>query len=150
MKYIRRDCEFKNISAIPINTEQCISFDVDRFRFLHSLQFLQPSLDSLVENIKTDDCKNFRNVPKHFKNDIDKIDVLTCKGVYPCNFVDNFSEFGTPLEDLTIDDFYDKLNDKAIDTPCPSARSPASAHSPATLPAPSCPAPRVASAPPRV
>lgn len=62
MKHIRRDCEFKNISAIPINTEQCISFDVDRFRFLHSLQFLQPSLDSLVENIKTDDCKNFRNV----------------------------------------------------------------------------------------
>jgi len=46
-----------NISVIPSNTEQFIAFQLGKLRFLDSLQFLNASLDKLVNTLPADAFK---------------------------------------------------------------------------------------------
>ena len=50
--------EFKRISCIPNNEEKSISFSLDRLRLIDSIQFMNASLESLVENLKKQDQIN--------------------------------------------------------------------------------------------
>ena len=56
------------ITCIPQNIEKYISFSVDHLRFIDSFQFLNTSLDSLVENLKSDK-DNIDWKFKHFFSD---------------------------------------------------------------------------------
>ena len=77
-------------------------------RFIDSFKFMALSLEKLVGNL--DEEKDFLNTKQEFKG---KYKYFTRKGVYPYDYVDDFSK----LEEKQlppIGEFYSKLNDKDI------------------------------------
>ena len=132
-------CQEKQISCIPNNEEQYISFSktikVDEYydkkdkevkpimyeiRFVDSFAILSGSLDSLVSNVRAQNTdittlrSLFVNTSEAFPNDDDFLK-MTEKGVYPYEYIDDFSklfEYQLPKKK----EFYSKLNDSNIST----------------------------------
>lgn len=80
-----------------------------RMRFLDSIRFLNSSLDTLSQNLTSDQCVEIK---KHFGNDL-KFEIMKQKGVFPYSYVDSFDR----LEEKrlpTYEDFYDKLRGEHI------------------------------------
>jgi len=94
------------INVIPSNTEKFIAFQIGKLRFLDSLQFLNASLDSLVNTLPPDAfiLISSRNT----------VLVRTWrKGVYPYNYMtDNskFQETQLPSKEM----FYNTLNETHV------------------------------------
>jgi hypothetical protein len=116
--------ECKNIDVIAANSEKYISFSFDRAQFKDSLAFIKESLDTLSKNMKYDGNgnkidgwqNNFKNVTSfntYVENDED-LDLLTCKGVYPYEYMDCFNKFAETEKLPTKDKFYDSLHNKLI------------------------------------
>ena len=85
--------------------EKLISFSWGQFRFVDSFAFLSASLDKLVSNTPKEDLIITKEMP-HF-------DLLTRKGVYPYEYMDDFSRF----KERTLPDkdkFYSRLLDEDI------------------------------------
>ena len=126
-----------DIRCIPNNEEKYISFTkkivvgcyIDKdgkeheikhdIRFADSFKFMASSLDALVKNLERDKkietkkgiWKDFRNVSKDLLRE--KLTLLSKKGVYPYDFMDNinkFKETNLPPKEK----FYSKLNDENI------------------------------------
>ena len=91
-----------------------INFEI---RFIDSYKFLKSSLEQLVKNLKKkkeneddDEDEYFYSIKQDFKNNID---LVTKKGVYPYDYVSDFSvlaETQLPPKEA----FYSKLDDKDI------------------------------------
>ena len=98
-----------NINAIPNNMEKYMAFMLgNHLTFIDSFQFMSSSLDKLASNLPKDDLI-YRS--KAFKGK--RLDLLSKKGVYPCDFMDSFEKFN--IRELpTKDQFYSILNDKHI------------------------------------
>jgi len=74
------------ITVIPSNTEKFVAFQIDKLRFLGSLQFLNASLDKLVSTLSADAFKytsKFSPSPQLSRH----------KGVYPYKYVTDPSKF---------------------------------------------------------
>ena len=86
---------FGKCEIIPQNIEKFITFKLDSIQVLDSYQFLSESLDTLVNNLKQSNydfpitCKLFE---KYNLNE-EKKDLLFKKGIYPYEWMDNFSKF---------------------------------------------------------
>ena len=79
-----------SIDVIPCGLEKYMAFIVNRWLvFVDSMQFMNRSLDKLVENL-TDD--NFKCLSREFGND-EQLELVKCKGVYPYEWVDRFDKF---------------------------------------------------------
>lgn len=74
----------KRLSCIPNNMERYISFSLGNLRFIDSLQFLNTSLDTLVDNMSKDGTHKFQHLKRHFS----EIDLLVRKGVFPYDYWD--------------------------------------------------------------
>ena len=114
------------IKCIPNNEEKYISFSknitIGKFtnkegkevemkhdlRFIDSFKFMTSSLDGLVKNLSLDKLKVTK---KGF--DEDKIELLSRKGVYPYDWMDNLTKFNE-TELPPKEAFYSKLNDANI------------------------------------
>ena len=73
------------LSAIVQNMEKLISFSWGQFRFLDSLQFLNASLDKLVNSTPRDAFRLTSALPHH--------ELLMQKGVYPYEYMDSLGRF---------------------------------------------------------
>ena len=93
------------ISGIVQNMEKLISFSWGQYRFLDSLQFLNASLDKLVNSTPRDAFRLTSALPHH--------ELLVRKGVYPYEHMDDFSRFDEtclPPQEA----FYSSLSDEGI------------------------------------
>ncbi|GBO19490.1 hypothetical protein AVEN_201204-1 [Araneus ventricosus] len=77
----------RRINCIPQNTEKFISFSLGSLRFIDSLQFLNASLEKLVQNLQ--------NQQLHLSNTFSntKAEFMRRKGCYPYDYFDSFSKF---------------------------------------------------------
>ena len=73
------------LSAIVQNMEKLISFSWGQFRFVDSLQFLNASLDKLVNSTPRDALRLTSALPHH--------ELLMQKGVYPYEYMDSLDRF---------------------------------------------------------
>ena len=95
-----------NINAIPNNMEKYMAFMLgNHLTFIDSFQFMSSSLDKLVSNLPKDDLIYTSEV---FKGK--RLDLMSKKGVYPYDFMDNFEKFNQK----TKNQFYSILNDQHI------------------------------------
>lgn len=78
----------KNIKCIANNMEKYISFSLGSLRFIDSLQFMNSSLDKLVENLKLSGENRFKLFYDDFPNK-DHADLLLRKGVFPYQYIDS-------------------------------------------------------------
>ena len=73
------------ITATVQNMEKLISFSWGQFRFVDSLQFLNASLDKLVNSTPRDALRLTSALPHH--------ELLMQKGVYPYEYMDSLDRF---------------------------------------------------------
>ena len=89
----------KRISCIPNNKEKYISFSIGNLRFIDSLQFLNASLSTLVDNLAREGSHKFPCLKDHFQ-DQGQHQLLLRKGTYPYSYMDSedrFAEKQLPL-----------------------------------------------------
>ena len=101
----------EKISCIPNNTEKYISFSVGNLVFIDSLQFLNSSLEKLVDNLRKEGPDKFKVLSKYVESD--KVGLLLRKGIYPyeyINSVEKFEETCLP----GIEHFYSSLTERTI------------------------------------
>ena len=68
MSYIDRNFAPSDIQAIQISSEKYTSFQIGSLRFLDSMQFLNASLDSLVQSLAKDGVYIFQQTQRHFSS----------------------------------------------------------------------------------
>lgn len=84
-----------NITCIPQNIEKYISFSFENLRFIDSFQFLNTSLDSLVENLKSDK-NNIDSKFRHFFSEFNAEEdarLLLQKNAFPYDYLDSEVRF---------------------------------------------------------
>ena len=77
----------KNIKCLANNMEKYISFSVGSLRFIDSLQFMNSSLDKLVENLKVSGEDKFKLFYEDFPCKTEA-SLLLRKGVFPYEYID--------------------------------------------------------------
>lgn len=84
-----------NISIIPLNTEKFMTVSFLKLQFIDSLNFLNESLDTLVENLKkSNGVDSFKVLQQEYKHCTkEQIALLLRKGVYPYEYMDSFDRF---------------------------------------------------------
>ena len=103
------------ISCIPLNIEKYMSISFQNLRFIDSLQFLSASLESLVENLKTD-IEHLEYNFRYFFAEFDSKEEAECllqKNVYPYDYVDTEEK----LNEKTlppIECFYSSIKDEGV------------------------------------
>ena len=98
----------RRVAIIPRTREHFISFSVDQFVFIDSLQFLPQSLESLVRDLDA-----FPLLEKLYPNDEETRRLLIRKGVFPYEHLtspNNFSETELP----PLSKFFSRLRGEGI------------------------------------
>ena len=99
-----------SIDVIPGGLEKYMAFIVNRcLVFIDSMQFMNSSLDALVENLVS---KDFKCLSRAFNN-TEQLELVKCKGAYPYEWVDSFKKFcrgSLPSKDC----FFSSLKGKRI------------------------------------
>ena len=78
----------RNIKCLANNMERYISFSLGPLRFIDTLQFMNSSLDKLVENLKLNGKHSFKLFYEDFP-DTQHADLLLRKGVFPYEYIDS-------------------------------------------------------------
>ena len=112
----------EDVSVIAQNSEKFITFCLKQLEFKDSFSFLSSSLDKLVKLTKYENNEKRNEWTNHFKyshlssyvkDDYD-LDLLTDKGVYPYDYMNDFNKFNeTTLPDKK--EFYSRLGEEDID-----------------------------------
>ena len=97
---------YENIKIIALNLEKYVSFEIQHLRFIDSCQFLNASLEKLVNSLKRD---AFQHVEKHLGCN----DLLFAKGIFPYEWFDSFEKFNT-TELPPKEAFYSEMNEECI------------------------------------
>ena len=96
------------IDVIPCGLEKYMAIIVNRnLVFIVSMQFMNDSLDGLMNNLVDKDFKHFS------KGFLIEADLLKEKGVYPFEYIDSFARFDE-CELPSRDKFYSSLKGKGI------------------------------------
>ena len=92
-----------DIFCIPQDGEKFLSFSFNRLRFIDSLQFLNSSLEKLVDVMRKDlSIHDFKYLNGEFKRICqrfgvspteERLKLLLSKGVYPYDYMDSFDRF---------------------------------------------------------
>lgn len=110
-----------NVEIIPSNSEKYMSISKTFFgcktkiRFVDSYKFLSSSLETLVNNMKSDSvnlCHTFPHL-KQLISDEYRLSLISQKGIYPYNYMDSYDK----LEETRLpqkDSFYNSLTNKHI------------------------------------
>jgi hypothetical protein len=99
--------EYGRIRLIPNNMERYISLQIGKLRFIDSFQFLPFALADLTKNVK-----DFKHLKEHY-TDENQFKLLTKKGVFPYDYMENMDRFReTRLPSQS--DFYNQLNEKPL------------------------------------
>ncbi|MES9902020.1 MAG: endonuclease domain-containing protein [Sedimenticola sp.] len=101
-----------NINVIPNNMEKYVSFSIGPLKFIDSCQFLNASLECLVDNLAVDGMTHFNHFRKEFADD-SKARLMLRKNVYPYGYCDSFERF----EERSLpsrDKFYNQLSKSDI------------------------------------
>ena len=94
------------IIVIPNGLEKYMAFTVNKdLVFVHSMQFINSSLDKLVKNLND---KDFRYFSEEFSGE--KIKLVKEKGVYPYEYMKRFSEDDLPDKS----NFFSSLKDIGV------------------------------------
>jgi len=112
LKDLKGELLRRQMHVIATNTEQFISFQIGSMRFLDSNQFLSGSLSALVDTLKKDGKSNFNFTRDHFPES-DKFDLMTRKGVYPYEYMNDALKF-EETELPGIKNFFSKLTNSEI------------------------------------
>ena len=75
--------------------------------FIDSLQFIGSSLFQLVDNLKTGGIEKFEYTNQKFEGNTA---LMTRKGVYPYNFMDEWKKFDVNVKKLKLEDFKNHLS----------------------------------------
>ena len=110
IKEISKEFALEEIKVLANNTEKFLSFQIGSLRVLDSLQFLNASLDTLVQNLNRDGAHLFKHTAAHFPNNLN---LVTRKGVYPYEYMDSPSKF-TETSLPPLEKFYSKLRDESV------------------------------------
>ena len=113
--------EKDEVNVIAQNSEKFISFDLKQMVFKDSFNFLSSSLDKLVKLTKQEGDNKRENWHEHFTNsklneyvkDNDDLDLLTDKGIYPYDYMDDFNKFNE-TELPSKEHFYSNLSEQDI------------------------------------
>ena len=98
-----------DIDVIPNGLEKYMAFIINRnLVFIDSMQFMNSSLDSLVENLVDDD---FKYLSEEFKGEC--LRLVKEKGVYPYEYMNSFKIFDE-TELPNKDEFFSSLRDENI------------------------------------
>ena len=97
-----------NINAISNNMEKYMAFMLgNHLTFIDSFQFMSSSLDKLVSNLPKESLKY---TSQQFKGE--QFNLMTRKGVYPYDYMDNFDKFSEKLPQK--EDFFSIMNNEHI------------------------------------
>ena len=113
--------EKDEVSVIAQNSEKFISFELKQMIFKDSFSFLSSSLDKLVKLTKKEGEDKRENWHEHFANsklnnyvkDEYDLDLLTDKGIYPYDYMDDFQHFNE-TELPSKEHFYSNLSEQDI------------------------------------
>ena len=100
-----------DIKCIATNTQDYISFSVGNLRFIDSFQFMNSSLENLVESLASDNADAFRYFHEEFSHGQSQL--LLRKGIYPYDYIDSerrFEEEHLP----PIEAFYSEIKRECI------------------------------------
>ena len=108
-------CDETDIRVIPNSSEKYISFSKQiegkfYIKFIDTFRFMSESLSNLADNL-SEDKSRFKETLKFFP--LEAIDLVTRKGVFPYEYVDNWQK----LEELTLppkSEFFNSLTDSEI------------------------------------
>jgi len=92
------------MSCIPNNPQKFMSFTLSILKFIDSQQFMNESLDSLCNNMITDNMEMFKYTSEYFK---ENTKLMARKGIYPYDYVKSDDVFGLGFP--SIDKFDNKL-----------------------------------------
>ena len=109
MTHIDRNFAPSDIQVIPTTSENYISFEIGNLRFLDSLQFLNASLDSLVQSLVKDGVDKFQHTQRHFPDS----DLVSQKGTYCYEYMNSRDKF----EDTKFpprEQFYSHLKEESV------------------------------------
>ena len=95
------------INIIPNGLEKYMSLAINKLSFIGSFQFLNSSLDSLVQNFGKDD---FKYLSQKFDNNV--LDLVKQEGFYPYEYMTDFEKFKEELP--SKEKFYISLADRKI------------------------------------
>ena len=102
----------EELRVIANTLEKYISFSVGQLRFLDSFQFMNTSLEKLVNNLAAEGKEKFRNMAAEFPDSAQQ-ELLLRKGVYPYDYMDDPEKFkDTQLP--SKEDFYSELREEGI------------------------------------
>ena len=89
MSYINKNFPPSDIQVIPTTSEKYISFQSGSLRFLDSLQFLNASLESLVQRLVKDGVNKFQHTQRQSPGS----DLVFQKGIYCYEYMDSRDKF---------------------------------------------------------
>ncbi|MCG7877069.1 MAG: DNA polymerase [Candidatus Thiodiazotropha endolucinida] len=99
------------ITCIPSDIQNYISFSLDNLRFIDSLQFLNSSLESLVENLACDNENSFQSFQEEFSHEQSRL--LLRKGIFPYEYIDDIKRF-EETELPPIEAFYSQIKNESV------------------------------------
>ena len=113
--------EKDEVNVIAQNSEKFISFELKQMVFKDSFSFSSSSLDKLVKLTKQEGDNKRENWHEHFANsklnnyvkDEYDLDLLTDKGIYPYDYMDDFQHFNE-TELPSKEHFYSNLSEQDI------------------------------------
>ena len=97
-----------------MSAETYLSFEISKLHFKDSMNLLNTSLDTLVNNLKKSkyDLPCLKKRCKYIKNDTD-LDLLTKKGTYPYEYMDCGEKFNN-TELPKYEEFYSNVSGQQI------------------------------------
>jgi hypothetical protein len=100
----------QKLNCIPNNMEKYVSFSIGMLRFIDSIQFLNCSLEKLINNLATECESKFKYLFSDFDN---HQELLLRKGIYPYEFIDHPNKM-IETELPEIEKFYNLITDTNI------------------------------------
>ena len=107
------DIDQTKFQTLSRNAEKIITITLGKFKLIDSSSFMPESLESLVSNLLDKGKENFKQTEKMSGNSATKFKLLTRKGLFPYEYLDNISR----LKEKSLpaaSSFYSKLKETGV------------------------------------